>query len=180
MIGLLFFGAIALWGVIAIVLGIKLPKWMGIQRYRLLWTVVLVPLVFFAPVADEIIAYPQMQALCASLKPLELAPGMDENGAYGRTVYPTESRTTETLFPSTIKITRFSAAYADATTKEPVLVQSGFEPQRGMLGVPNGSSGGQMTVLLNKCPRVDLADQLDSQNIPIRLSHLKLAVTRNP
>ena len=49
-------------GVIAIFLGIKLPSWMGLQRYRLLSTAVLVPLMFVAPVADEIIAWPQMQA----------------------------------------------------------------------------------------------------------------------
>ncbi len=178
MIGLLFFGAIALWGAIAIALGIKLPKWLGIQRYRPLWTVVLVPLVFFAPVADEIIAYPQMKALCASLKPYELAPGMDEKKAYGRVVYYTQRRTSETLFPSTIEITRSNIAYVDATTKEPVLVQSWFEPRRGMLGIPNGSSGGQMTVLLDKCTHV--AEQFDSQNLPSRFSHLNLTKVPTP
>ncbi len=59
------------WGVIATFLGIKLPMWMGIQRYRLLWTVVLVPLVFAAPVVDEVIAYPQMKALCKTVEHVE-------------------------------------------------------------------------------------------------------------
>jgi hypothetical protein len=178
MIGLLFFGAIALWGVIAIALGIKLPKWLGIQRYRVLWSVVLVPLIFFAPVADEVIAYPQMQALCASLKPYELAPGMDEKRAYERVVYHKQSSTSVMLWPPTIEVTRWTSTYVDSKTKEPVLVQSWIEPRRGMLGVPAGSSGGQMTVLLKKCSPKNV--HYDSKGHPSQFGHLNLTHIPTP
>ena len=178
MIGILFFGAIAVWALIALVLGVKLPEWLHIQRYRPAWAVVFVVLVFFAPVADEIIAYPQMQVLCASLSSTELANGMNEKSAYGRTIYYTQRRTTEKLFPRTIEITRSVGAYVDAFTKEPVLVQTWFEPRRGMLGIPNGSSGGEMTILLKACALP--FEPLDSQNLPLRFQHLNLTVVPTP
>jgi MFS family permease len=179
MIGLMFFGAIALWGLVAIGVGLGLSKlfkesWRGLAAFAL------IPLIFFAPVADEIIALPQMNALCATMKPLALAPGMDEAKAYGRTIYLSSTTSTETLFPPTIKVTRHNGRYVDAKTKEPVLVQSGFSPSAGMLGMPSGSGGGSMPLVLSKCPRVDHEDKTDTQHIPLRFSHLKLTVTRTP
>ena len=178
MIGLMFFGAIALWGAIAIGLGLFLSKLFG-QSWRGWAATALIPLIFFAPVADEIIAMPQMNALCATMKPLALAPGMDAQRAYGRTIYGNTESSLETLFPSNIKVTRFSGTYLDAKTNEPVLMQSGFSPGAGMLGMPSGSGGGSMPLLLSKCPRVDQDDKLDAQFIPLRFSHLKLTVTTN-
>lgn len=178
MIGLLFFGAIALWALVALVLGIKLSDWLCIQRNRLPWTVVCVTLVFFAPVADEVIAWPQMQSLCASSSSIELAKGMNEASAKKRTVYYTQRRTTDTLFPKSIEITRSSGAYVDSVSKEPVLVQTWFEPRRGLLGIPNGSSGGEMTILLKACTLP--VEPLDSQNLPLRFQRLNLTVVPTP
>lgn len=151
MIGLLFLLALGLWIAIAWYLGNTMPKLFGINRYQKSLGVTFALLVFMAPVADEIIAYPQMRALCASLKPYELAPGMEDKKAYGRTVYHKQSAARESLWPSTIKVTRWTSTYVDSTSKEPIFVQNWFEPQRGLLGVPKGSSGGQTTILLQKC-----------------------------
>lgn len=178
MIGLLFFGAIALWGVFTLAMGINLPRWLGIQRYRPLWTVALVPLVFFAPVVDEIIAYPQMQALCKQDRFFVLAPGMDEKNSYGRTVYSEERRANESIFPKTVEVTRWQTAYVDVSTKEEVLMNRRFLPVRGMLGIPNGSSGGQMTVLLNGCGPA--GESFDSKGVPSRFSHLNLTKIPKP
>jgi hypothetical protein len=171
MIGLMFFGAIALWGLIAIGLGLWLTKFV-----RASWSgfaaLLFIPLVFFAPVADEIIALPQMKALCEQVNGLELADGMDEKKAYGRTVYTKSSTTSEALWPSSIKVARKKYFYVDATTKEPILQGVMFEPISGMLGVPAGSSGGQMTVLLKKCqPKIEV---YDAKGLPTRFSHLNL------
>lgn len=61
MIGLIFFGAIGLWILVAIYLGRKLPTWLKVNPK---WSWLFVPLVFFAPVMDEVIAIPQAYALC--------------------------------------------------------------------------------------------------------------------
>jgi hypothetical protein len=179
-IGLLFVGAIALWGLIALALGIKVPKWLGIQRYRTLWVVVIVPMVFFAPVADEIIAYPQLMAMCKHVTYFELAPDMNEKSAYGRTVYYTQKTKKASLWPSSVEILLWNMAYVDAVTKEPVLHSSAVEPLRGMLGVPNGSSGGQMTVILGNSSCGSRIETYDSKGVPTRFNHLNLIKVPTP
>jgi hypothetical protein len=148
-IGLLFFGAIALWGVIATSLGIKLPMWMGIQRYRLLWTVVLVPLVFAAPVVDEVIAYPQMKALCKTVEHVEYDP----KTATGQTVSKYSSvigNEKRTLFPGIlVRIER--RALVTPFAEVPIVKWASIEPQAGLLQFPAGSSGGSMPLLLADC-----------------------------
>lgn len=178
MIGILFFGVIAFWGLIALVLGIKLLQWLHIQRYRPVWAAVFVVLVFFAPVADEIIAYPQMQALCKQDRLFELASGMDEKNSYGRTVYSEERHTKESIFPQTVEVTRWQTAYVDVSTKEDVLINRRFFPIRGMLGIPNGSSAGKMTVLLGAC--VPTSESFNPNGIPSRFSHLNLTKIPKP
>jgi hypothetical protein len=180
MIGLLFLFVIGLWVWIAVKLGTKIPQWLGATRYRTAIGVVLVPLIFVAPVADEIIAYPQMRALCKQVTFFELAPGMDEKKAYGRTVYHKQSGTREMLWPPSVEILRWDIAYVDAATKEPILRVTRFEPLRGMLGVPNGSSGGQMTVVLGKGACGSRIEDYDSKGIPTRFSYLNLTNIPTP
>lgn len=178
MIGILFIFVIGLWLVIALALGRKIPKWLGITRHQKALGLVFALLVFVAPVADEVIAYPQMRGLCASLKPYEFAPGMDEKKAYGRTVEQALEINEESLWPSSVKVTRWDLRYIDTATKEPVLVYTRFQPKSGMLGVPNGSSGGAMTVLLKEC--TDVNDPYDSRGLPTRFSSLNLQTKSNP
>lgn len=64
MIGLLFLGILAAWAWIALTLGKKIPKWLGITRYSKALGVVFSLLVFVAPVADEIIGKYQFNRLC--------------------------------------------------------------------------------------------------------------------
>lgn len=149
MIGLLFFGAIALWGLIALTLGTKVPKWLGIQRFRTLWAVVIVPIVFFAPVADEIIAWPEMQALCKSIETVEY----DRQTATGATVSkypPILAKETKTLFPN-IQVLVQQGAYVAPVTETPVIRWTWIEPHAGFLNFPAGSSGGSMPLLLSDC-----------------------------
>ena len=171
MIGLLFLLVIVLWAMGAYYLGTHLPRWANF-RHRVLWAWVLVPVIFILPVVDEVIAYPQMRVLCASLKPYELAPGMDEKRAYGRTVDQAGDDVMETLWPSTVKVKRINVIYVDEKTREPILEHSWLVPIRGMLGVPNGSSGGTMTVLLSTCGPT--RESYDASGFPTRFSHLKL------
>ncbi|MDT8992663.1 hypothetical protein RQP54_17460 [Curvibacter sp. APW13] len=149
MIGLFFFGSIALWGVIAIALGLKLPKWLGVQRHRTLWGGVFTVLVFFAPVTDEIIAYPQLKAMCRGVGDFEF----DQQTATGRAVskYPTIiSRDTKSLFPN-IQIRVQHGALVTPVTEIPVVKWVWIEPRAGFLNFPAGSSGDSMPLLLSDC-----------------------------
>jgi hypothetical protein len=184
MMGILFFGVIAVWALIALVLGCNLPQRLRIQRYRPAWAVVFVVLVFFAPVADEIIAYPQMQALCRDLQPLSLASGMSEEKAYGRTVSYRDITTPVSIFPSSVKVDRHDGIYFDLKTNEPILAYHGYTPRSAFLAIPNGSSGGAMTLLLQGCSGMKVGadgyttEKYDSNGLPIRFSHLKLSSPR--
>jgi hypothetical protein len=61
MIGLMFYGVIGIWIIVAIYLGLKLPQWFKLNGA---WAWLFVPLMIFAPVMDEVIAIPQAYALC--------------------------------------------------------------------------------------------------------------------
>lgn len=174
MIGLFFLFVLGLWFLIAVLLGTKIPKWFGATRYRTAASVVLVPLIFIAPVADEIIAYPQLQAMCEATG-YELA--MAEKEAYGRTIYYTSRRTPDTLWPNTVVVARHEVNYIDATTKQPVVVGRGVSPVHGFLGVPAGSSGDKMPLILGNCKAKEV---LDKHGIPTRFSHLKFSVIPTP
>lgn len=178
MIGLIFFGAIALWGAISVVFGSKLPNWFGIQRCRILWTGTFTVLVFFIPVADEIIAYPQIKALCEQDRSFRFSFGMDEKKSFGRTVYSEERNTNEYIFPSSIKLIRWSTVYVDAVTKEDVLMNHRFIPIRGMLGIPNGSGGGKMTILLHEC--LPTGESFNQEGIPNKFNKLNLKKIPKP
>lgn len=180
MIGIFFLIVFGLWIVISITLGIKIPKWLGMKRdgQVLALATGVALLVFVAPVADEIIAYPQMRALCKQDRFFELVPGMDEKNSYGRTVYSEERHANESIFPQTVEVTRWQTAYVDVSTKEDVLINRRFLPIRGMLGVSNGSSGGKMTVLLSGCDPT--GESFDSKGVPSRFSHLHLTKIPKP
>jgi len=148
LIGLLFFGALILWAIIALTLGIKLPKWFGANRpiTRVLASVVLAPLIFFAPVADEIIAYPQMYKLCESVKDFryneaEVTGKIVSKYAY---VLNVEIRVLRGGLPIDITTYGFRAA-----NNGEVLVQwTEIQTNGGFLGFPAGSSGTKMPLVL--------------------------------
>jgi hypothetical protein len=177
MIGLLFLFVIGLWVWIAVKLGTKIPQWLGATRYRTAFGVVLVPLIFMAPVADEIIAYPQMRALCAA-GGYQLA--MTEKEAQGRTIYSASYETSERLWPPTVEVARMKINYVDAATNQSVIAGYGYvRPLRGFLGVPAGGSGDKMPVILSKCGLTNIEPR-DQHGIPLRFDHLKLNLIPTP
>jgi hypothetical protein len=154
MIGLLLFGAISLWLMIALYLGCRLPMWFGLS---MAWAILFVPLVFFAPVWDEVIAWPQMWALCHSFDGYvyKFPEGMNEESAAGRTLYFKEGSVPFVIFPSTIGAERGDSRYIDATTGETVFLSHSYVVHRGWLGIPAGSSGNAMTAFLHGCTNYD-------------------------
>ncbi len=178
MSGLLFFGAIGFWGLISIGLGIWLTKFFrGAGVWRPLVVYVTVPLVFFAPVIDEVIAYPQMVALCrqGTNSMFDFAPNMNSAKAYGRTVfYEISEAVPISLWPSTVKILRTDERLVDSNTLEVILQKHGYAPWHGMLNIPNGSGGGHMTLLLKGCPADNDGPYDSKKRLPSRLDSLNL------
>lgn len=149
MIGLLFLFVFGLWIVISIVLGIKIPKWLGITRYSTGLSAVLAMLIFVAPVADEIIAYPQLKMLCKSVENMEYDP----KTAVGQAVSKYSSlisNETKTLFPG-IQVRIEKRALVTPVTEIPIVKWGSIEPRAGFLHVPAGSSGDSMPLLLSDC-----------------------------
>lgn len=149
MIGILFFGAIAIWALIALTIGSKLPRWLGITRYRTALGFVFALLVFVAPVADEIIAYPQLKALCKSVEDVEYDP----QSAIGKTVSKYSSVISdevETLFPG-IRVRIERRALVTPVTEVPIVKWGSIEPQAGILQFPAGSSSNAMPLVLSDC-----------------------------
>jgi hypothetical protein len=162
MIGLMFFGAIGLWGVIAIALSLWASKIAG-AKWRWLAALVLMPLVFFAPVADEIVAYPEVQVLCETAKDYIY----DEQFARGKTIDSFSyilSKETKNIFPN-IKIVLEESAVIEYTTKIPVIRSFEMTSSGGFLKFPAGSSGGRISLLLpERCsPGAIKYQQLKSQ-----------------
>jgi hypothetical protein len=179
MIGLMFLGALIAWGLFAFWLGKNIPVWFKF-KYPNIVTVVLVPVIFLLPVADEVIAYPQMQALCSNLQPLDYAAGMNAEKAFGRTVYYRDIKTPILLSPSTVKAYRHDGVYFDAKTEEQILSYHGYTPTSSWLAVPNGSSGGEMTLILRNCSGMKTdskgyaIEKYGADGLPIRFAHLNL------
>ncbi len=71
MIALLFYGVIALWALVAIYLGCKFPRWFKLKQA---WALLFTPLVFFAPVVDEVIGRWQFKQLCEKEAVIWLSP----------------------------------------------------------------------------------------------------------
>jgi hypothetical protein len=162
MIGLLFLFVLVVWATIALALGSKIPQWLGIIRHRVGLGFLFALLVFVAPVADEIIAYPQMRALCASVGDFKFDP----HTATGQTVSkypPIISKEMKTLFPN-IQILVQRGALVTPYTEIPIVTWGWIEPQAGFLKFPAGSSGGSMPLLLADCgstprPRKNMGSQ---------------------
>ena len=107
------------------------------------------PLVFAAPVVDEVIAYPQMKALCKTVEHVEYDP----KTATGQTVSKYSSvigNEKRTLFPGIlVRIER--RALVTPFAEVPIVKWASIEPQAGFLQFPAGSSGGSMPLLLADC-----------------------------
>lgn len=150
MIGLLFFGTIGLWWLVALFLGIKLPKWFKLKSG---WSFLFVPLVFLLPVWDEVIAWPQIQMFCHNMNGYQFRNGMNEMLASGRTVHYREAVVPLNIFPPTIAVTQWQYQYVDSRTGEVIFFMPAIAVEHGWLHIPNGSSGNYMTAFLKGCSK---------------------------
>jgi hypothetical protein len=74
MIGILFLLGIIFWLAMALMLSKRIPRWVGIRMHATAVSVLLFPLVFAAPIADELIGRWQFYRLCEREAVVSLSP----------------------------------------------------------------------------------------------------------
>ena len=116
----------------------------------ILFILVLSVLVFFAPILDQLIAYPKWQQLCATTGDFEWGPGMDEKKAFGRDYYGESETTQFTIFPN-VRVYAESAKLFDANSDELLFMQPHYKfHASAMIKVPD-ASGGNPAIFLPTC-----------------------------
>ena len=149
MFGLILSGLVSIW----LALSMVIAAWLGKFLPKKPWRIPLIVLIFFGvfllPVADELIAWPAMNRLCAQVAQYEY----DERLARGRTVRSTVSvgsRETITLFPG-IDVLKLRADKLDANTGERVFSWYQITTNGGKIGVPSSSGERYPVILPQKC-----------------------------
>lgn len=147
----MFFGAMILWLIMAVVIGLKAPKWLGVRHHSAILAIAVGVTVFFLPVLDEVMAYPQLKRLCEDGATLTLSPTVGTRTLAGVKVKARYTTSTARIFPGTVVLAKYQWSYIDATTDELIASSSSYSPVSAMLSLPAGSSGGVMTLLLKSC-----------------------------
>ncbi|ODS22976.1 hypothetical protein AB835_11270 [Candidatus Endobugula sertula] len=101
--------------------------------------------VFTLPALDEIVAIPEMNALCRKAAKYEYDPKV----AFGKTMNGMTSTTEHQTLLSGISVAIIKTDYLDQE-KKPVISYYKVKPMEGMLSFPD-SSGGRNTWLLKEC-----------------------------
>ena len=173
MFGLMLFGAIIVWITLSVAVAIWLGNKISSRTWRIATKVLLTPLIFFVPVADEIIAWPEMKALCDKASNYEY----DEKTARGRIVsrkISIGSRENITLFPN-IKIVIERYDHVDNKSGERVVSWYQITTHGGKMGIPS-SSGEQYPLILPQKCSVNASSAAHAQllrNLDITLAKLE-------
>jgi len=124
MIGLIFFGAIGLWIILAIVIGLKLPKWF---RLKDAWSWLFVPLILLGPFAPGIVGMQQYRKLCQEQTTLQMHP----NAAYTKRARVIDAPD-EILKGYAVEIKNQKRQIIDMDTKEVVVMYNYFLTYGGL------------------------------------------------
>ena len=150
MFGLMLLGIVVVWVLVTIPIARWLGKKLPDKPWRKAAQIALFPLVFAVPVLDEIIAWPQLRALCDGAGIYSYPPGMTQEKAMGRAVYNTYRNDLEFLFPL-VSVRRIRDELVDLGTGETILTSHAVEPESSMLALPT-ASGTRATWILRRCP----------------------------
>lgn len=151
MFGLMLLGIVVLWVLVTILIARWLGKKLPDKPWRKAAQIALFPLVFVVPIFDEIIAWPQMQMLCAGADGYQYAQGMTQEKAAERTVYGRKIDETKILFPF-VWVNYGHSDLVDVNTNELILTARGANPTQSLFAFPD-AGGGRHTWLLGSCPK---------------------------
>lgn len=172
MIGLGILLFLCIWGAIAFVIANLLCKTL-LRRFTkdaetgettnkgVLLIFLLGVLVFFTPIADEIIAYPTYYRMCQGADTYKFASGMDEKKVFGRSYKSLGDDKWIQIFPfyrdlpphekaeSGVVIEVSRTIFVDAHTNESLFYKDEIRPIRSAFAIP--WDGGRIPWLLHGC-----------------------------
>lgn len=128
MIGLILIPAFIGWLVISVVISSKIPDWLRIKKHTTAITVLLIPVVLLAPIADEIIGRAQFHYLCKKEAVVWLSPDWKQVNFATVNDDPI-AEMHGYIIP--IRVQRIE--FINSETKEPFLSYKGFHTKGGFL-----------------------------------------------
>jgi len=78
MIGILFLVGIVVWLAVAVMLSLRIPRWVGMTKHTVVVSLLLFPIVLTAPFADELIGQWQFNRLCEREAVVTLSPDWEK------------------------------------------------------------------------------------------------------
>lgn len=150
MFGLMLFGAIIVWITLSVAVAIWLGNKISSRTWRIVTKVLLVPFIFFVPVADEIIAWPEMQSLCEQKKLPVLGANVNEITASARKVQ-SQIKTEFISLSTGVRVLAKRHDYFDVQAKELVLTEYyELRPIKSWFAYPD-AGGSRHTWILKNC-----------------------------
>jgi len=78
MIGILFLVGIVVWLAVAVMLSLRIPRWVGMTKHTVVASLLLFPVILTAPFADELIGQWQFNRLCEREAVVTLNPDWEK------------------------------------------------------------------------------------------------------
>ncbi|NOS97616.1 MAG: hypothetical protein HOP25_04010 [Methylotenera sp.] len=171
MIGLGVLLFLCIWGAVALLIASLIGKKL-LKRFTkdaegrttskgVLIILVLSILVFFAPIADEIISYPAYSKMCQDAGKYEFAPNMDEKKVFGREYHIDLEEKRVQIFPTYKELELHKVPHSgvvvdvskrkiiDTNSKELLLVGTHIKAVRSFFAMP--WDGSRIPWLLHEC-----------------------------
>jgi len=128
MIGILFLVGIVVWLAVAVMLSLRIPRWVGMTRHTVVASLLLFPIVLTAPFADSLIGQWQFSRLCEREAVVTLS-------ADARKVTRAQSshRSITPITGYAIPVWHQRVEFIDADTGKQFLSYAGFHADGGFL-----------------------------------------------
>jgi len=164
MIGLLFLFGAGIWLILAVVISVNMPRWLGVTKHYTRVVLLSFPLVLVAPFTDEVIGRFQFYRLCANEAVVTISPTWSE--VKRAKMY---SRTRTEVDHSIMPIYSSGSEFVDIDTGKIFFRATNFSTNGGLLigrlGLGLGNS--------SQCLPKDLNNFYRSINIDRLLEHGK-------
>ena len=165
----LVLACIVVWSALVLALALWSTRRIGRRSLRVAASAAVFSAVFALPLADEIIAWPQLRELCRGPGRFEFGPGEDASTAFGRTVHyrPRAQERQETLFPGVpVRLTFHD--YVDASSGGLVLRFRSVRPL-GSLAAYVDARGVIHPWLLRECWGAGMSREPDERTLALKI-----------
>ena len=128
MIGILFLVGIVVWLAVAVMLSLRIPRWVGMTKHTVVLSLLLFPVILTAPFADELIGQWQFSRLCEREAVVTLSPDWEKV----KRAQDNDDPITE-IFGYVIPIRVQRVEFVDTDTKHPFYPTKDFTVKVGSL-----------------------------------------------